>query len=198
MALYSSHTDIQLLELLRNGDEGAFTEVYNRYHKPIYAYLIDFVKIPSLAEDLVHEVFMKIWEIRDHLEVKRSFSAYLYRVSHNKALDALRRIASDKILRREVLHWIDPHLPESDHAVSHIRRYERLLEEAVAALPSQRQKVFILCREEGKTYDEAAETLGISRNTVKEHMVQSLRFLRHYFHEKGELTILLLLIGKLF
>lgn len=198
MALYSSHTDAQLLGLLKTGDGGAFTEIYNRYHQPIYVYLIDFVKVPSLAEDLVHEVFMKIWEIRTRLEIKRSFSAYIYRISHNKALDALRKIASDQALRKEVLQWIDPHLPESDYAAIHTRRYERLLEEAVATLPAQRQKVFILCREEGKTYDEAASALGISRNTVKEHMVQSLRFLRHYFYEKGKLTLILLLVEKLF
>ena len=197
MALYSSQTDEQLLLLLRNSSEAAFTEIYNRYHRAIYAYLNNFVKIPQLSEDLVHEVFIKIWEIRERMEITTSFSAYLYRICHNKALDALKKIAVDQQLRDEVAQWLEPQFPEFG-AISRTKQYEQLLETALTLLPPQRQKVFILCREKGKTYNQAAEALGISRNTVKEHMVQSFRFLRHYFSENGETILILILVGEIF
>lgn len=187
-----------LLSQLKMGDETAFTELYNQYHQAIYAYLLDFVKAPQLAEDLAHEVFMKIWEIRENLIINTSFSAYLYRISHNKAIDALKKISRDEELRKEVFKWLKLDLQEFNKVANPVMHYEQLYIEAVLSLAPQRQKVFILCREKGKTYDEASIELGISRNTVKDHMVQSLRFLRHYLTEKGELAIIVILINTIF
>lgn len=191
-----SHTEARLLEELKNGSEAAFTQLYDRYHRGIYTYLLGFVKLPPLAEDLVHEVFMKIWEARDRIVIATSFSAYLYRISHNKAIDALKKIAKDTALQKEVLEWMDPRIAEPEN--ERFNRYEALYHDAVAALTPQRQKIFILCKEKGKTYEEAAVELGISRNTVKEHMVQSLRFLRAYFAEKEQLTLLIVALGGFF
>jgi RNA polymerase sigma-70 factor (ECF subfamily) len=181
---------------LKNGSEAAFTQIYDRYHRGIYAYLLGFVKAPHLAEDLVHEVFMKIWEARERIEITTSLSAYLYRISHNKAIDALKKIAKDASLRKEVLEWMDPRITEPGN--ESLNHYEELYRNAIAALTPQRQKIFILCKEKGKTYEEAATELGISRNTVKEHMVQSLRFLRTYFAERGQLTLMILALGRFF
>ncbi len=191
-----SHTEARLLNELKKGSEAAFTQLYDRYHRGIYAYLLGFVKLPPLAEDLVHEVFMKIWEARERMEITTSFSAYLYRISHNKAIDALKKIAKDAMLRQEVLEWMDPCITEPGN--DRLNRYEALYHDAVAALTPQRQKIFILCKEKGKTYEEAALELGISRNTVKEHMVQSLRFLRAYFAEREQLTLLIVALGGFF
>ncbi len=193
---HACHTEPRLLNDLKNGSEAAFTQIYDRYHRGIYAYLLDFVKVPQLAEDLVHEVFMKIWEARERIEITTSLSAYLYRISHNKAIDALKKIAKDATLRKEVLEWMDPRITEPGN--ERLNHYEELYRNAIAALTPQRQKIFILCKEKGKTYEEAATELGISRNTVKEHMVQSLRFLRTYFAERGQLTLMILALGRFF
>lgn len=190
------YNDQDLLEELKAGNETAFTELYQQYHAAIYFYLLDFVKAPQIAEDLVHEVFMKIWEIRQHLVITTSFSAYLYRISHNKAIDMLKKISRDEQLRNEVFKWLEPQLSEFD-TNSKTVKYEQLYMDAVSALAPQRQKVFILCREKGKTYHEAAQELGISRNTVKEHMVQALRFMRNFLSEKGELTILVIVLNNI-
>jgi RNA polymerase sigma-70 factor (family 1) len=189
-----AYTDTQLLELLSGGDETAFTELYNRYHAPLYHYLLHFVKSPNLAEDLVHEVFLKLWTMRDRLQVNSSLSAYLYRICHNMGLDALKKIARDKTLRHEVLEWLRPVTDERDADVA---AQEQLLAAAVAKLPPQRQRVFQLCRLEGKTYEEAARELGISRHTIKEHMVLSLKTLRGYVAEKDKLLLALLLVQAL-
>ena len=192
------HTELQLLDQLKQGSEAAFTDLYNRYHRGIYMYLLDFVKLPQLAEDLVHEVFMKLWEARERITITTSFSAYLYRISRNKGIDALKKIAKDAALRKEILEYTHPGLMAFEAESKMLSRYEELYRSAVAALTPQRQKIFILCKEKGKTYEEAAMELGISRNTVKEHMVHSLRFLRNYFAERGQLTLVAIVFGNFF
>ena len=66
---YSTYSDSELLVFLRTGDKKAFEEIYNRYHKPVYRYLVSLVKIPEIAEDLVHEIFVKLWDIREKLVI---------------------------------------------------------------------------------------------------------------------------------
>ncbi|MCO5235242.1 MAG: RNA polymerase sigma-70 factor [Chitinophagaceae bacterium] len=190
------HTELQLLDQLKKGSEAAFTDIYNRYHKGIYLYLLDFVKLPQMAEDLVHEVFMKLWEARARITITTSFSAYLYRISRNKAIDALKKISKDAALRKEVLRWMDPGIMEPEN--ERLNHYGELYRNAIAGLTPQRRKIFILCKEKGKSYEEAATELGISRNTVKEHMVHSLRFLRTYFAEKGRLPLMFIVLNSFF
>ncbi|MEP7257803.1 MAG: RNA polymerase sigma-70 factor [Flavitalea sp.] len=194
----NNYNEEALLERLKAGDEAAFTEVYNRYHRGIFAYVLDFVKVSEMAEDLTHEVFMKIWEVREHLTINSSFSGYLYRVSHNKAIDALKKMAKDKALHTEAFTWTKSRLQEFNKDKEQARRYEDLYLEAVSVLPPQRQKIFILCREQGKTYEEAATELGISRNTAKQHMILAMRFLRNYLIEKGALMAPMIIFEIIF
>lgn len=198
MLLYSTYTDEQLFQLLQSGDQKVFEAIYERYHKPVYAYLLGFVKDNALAEDLTHEVFMKIWDIRGQVTLHTSFSSYLFRICHNKAINTLEKIASDNKLRNRVmLHLQTISSPEIQDA-GKLKEYDQLLENALESLPPQRRKVFQLCREEGKTYDETASQLGISRNTVKEHMVKAQKALRSFLDEKGEIAFLLLVIANYF
>lgn len=192
-------SDSELVDRLKQGDNTAFTQLYDQYHRAVYFYILDYVKAPQVAEDLVHDVFMKIWEIREGLTITTSFSSYLYRICHNKAIDALQKIAKDEKLRQEVLQWIEPQLQEKERNLQEHRAvyYERIYQEAISALSPQRQRVFLLCREQGKTYEEAAAELGISRNTVKEHMGEALHFLRNYLLKKGELAFVMIILGKI-
>jgi len=198
MFLYSTYTDEQLFQLLQSGDQKVFEVIYERYHKQVYAYLLGFVKDNTLAEDLTHEVFMKIWDIRGQVELHTSFSSYLFRICHNKAINALEKIAADMKLRNKVLLHLQSLSSAHVQDAGKLKEYDQLLENALETLPPQRRKVFQLCREEGKTYDETASQLGISRNTVKEHMVKAQKALRSFLDEKGEIAFLLLVIANYF
>ncbi len=196
MSRYGTYSDEQLFQLLQSEGEKVFAVIYERYHKQVYAYLLGFVKDNTLAEDLTHEVFMKIWDIRAQVQLHASFSSYLFRICHNKAVNALEKIASDNKLRNRVMLHLQT---LSAHDVQHnrnLQQYEQLLENALDILPPQRRKVFQLCREEGKTYDETAAQLGISRNTVKEHMVKAQKALRSFLDEKGEIAFFLLVLAN--
>lgn len=198
MAQYSQYSDEQLFQLLQDGGEKVFEIIYERYHKPVYAYLMGFLKDGTMVEELTHEVFMKIWEIRGQVQLHTSFSSYLFRICHNKAINALQKIAVDNKLRDRVLLHLQAQSSPEIPASGSLEEYDRLLEDALESLPPQRRKVFLLCREEGKTYDETAAQLGISRNTVKEHMVKAQKALRNFLDEKGEMAFILILLTDLF
>lgn len=187
-----------LLAALARGDEAAFTAIYQRYHPLIYTYALGFLKLPELAEDLVHEVFMKIWTMRDQIAIQSSLSAYLYRACRNHAINSLQRIAADRELRQAVIRRLEAQLDDDLSEAARLQHYEDLLNQSLAAMPSQRRRVYELCRRQGMSYDEAAAVLGISRNTVKEHVAKALRFLRKDLLSRRDLVLLIVLLEKLF
>lgn len=186
----------ELLKLLALGDQQAFTAIYLHYHGGIYNYLLKFTKNPKLTEDLVHDVFLKIWEVREQLDIKSSFSAYLYRFARNIAITQLNRIALYSTIRDEVLHRVS--LNMNDQALMDAvesRQYEELLQKAIINLPVQRREAFILCRQQGKTYEEAAALMNISRNTLKQHLALAVKSIKAYLLEYGDISLLMLLVS---
>jgi RNA polymerase sigma-70 factor (family 1) len=188
----------ELLSALAVGSEAAFTAIYNRHHQAMYNYILRFVKVPQLTEDLVHEIFIKIWETRATLHITKDFSAYLFRICHNKAMDELKKIAADRSLRQLVIYWMTPAHFTDNTVLSKMQDYEQLARKAIDSLPPRRREVFLLCTEGGKTYDQAAKALGISRNTVKEHMVHASRALRKYLIETGQMMVIIAFVKNIF
>ncbi|PVD51638.1 hypothetical protein DC498_14555 [Terrimonas sp.] len=189
----NNQDDSLLIQRLRQNDAAAYIELYNRYHSKMYSWLIRFVKLPEMAEDIIQETFLKIWEIRHRLQPQQSFPAYLYRISRNKAFKLLKKISRDENLRGRVLvrSAIELNDPEKDFQW---QQYQQLLDNAVSRLPVQRQRVYRLCRQNNKTYDEVANELGISRNTVKEHMMKAVQDLRQYFYRYDKVILMTFLI----
>jgi RNA polymerase sigma-70 factor (ECF subfamily) len=182
-----------LLQQLRQGNVDAYLQLYDRYHTLVYGWVLRFVKVPAYAEDIVQDVFMKIWEVRSDLNPEQSFPAYLYKISRNKTFTFLKKNASDEKTRLQLMQRLSE-LTESPYHQALWNQYQQILALAITQLPYQRQRVFTLCRQEGKTYDEAAQELGISRNTVKEHMVMALKDIKAYFYRHGDLSLALLLL----
>jgi RNA polymerase sigma-70 factor (ECF subfamily) len=179
----------EVLLRMKQGDESAFTTIYRHYHSSLYVYLLRFCKIPSLAEDLVHDVFLKVWEIRDRINPELSFTGYLYRIARNHVIKTIDKLATDQVLREQLLSQLDEPADAHPEQLVRAKEYDRLFREALAHMPPQRLKVFTLCRQEGKSYEEAAEILGVSRNAIKKHMVLSMRFIYDYVHRYGDILL---------
>lgn len=184
--------EADLLRRLKLGDTDAYMQLYQHYHPALYVYVIRFIKVPQLAEDALQEVFIKIWEIRERINPELSFSAYLYRISRNHVFKQLKKIAADEDLRMRAMLALANTVEDTDTRVRW-QQYEALLKMSIDQLPTQRKKVFELCRQQGKTYDEVAAELGISRNTVKEHMVMAVKSIKEYFTRHGDITLVMLL-----
>lgn len=194
--IHPHNNEPELLKLLALGNKEAFTALYMQYHGGIYNYLLKFTKNPNLAEDLVHDVFLKIWEIRAQLEIRSSFSSYLYRFARNAAITQLNRISLYDTIRDEVIHRSS--LGINDQTLMNAveaKQYEALLQQAIASLPAQRREAFILCRQQGKSYEEAAALMNISRNTLKQHLSLAVKSIKEYLLEFGNISLLLLLVS---
>lgn len=189
--------DRELVIRMKQGDEAAFTAIYRQFHPSLYVYMLRFCKMPSLAEDLVHDVFLRIWEIRERINPDLPFIGYLYRIARNHTFKTLQKLATDRVLREQLLRHIEAKEAEQPEEVVKAKEYDRLFHEALNHMPAQRLNVFRLCRQEGRSYDEAAAILGISRNAVKKHMVLSMRFIQNYVFRYGDVLLALYVSGKI-
>lgn len=169
----------------------------------MYRYLLSLIKIPDLSEDLVQDIFIRIWDARQRLEIKQQFRSYIFRVCHNQAIDMNREVAS----RQHLLDQLEYHyqvMPALEsYSEQELQRYDTLVEEALGTLTPQRRKVYELCRKEKKSYEEVARELGISINTVKTHVSKTLSLLRSYIKDSlirknMSISLIALLLQKFF
>jgi len=152
--------------------------------------------MPELAEDVIHDVFLKLWEIREQLKPEFGIVGYLYKISRNQVFKLIKKISAEAELRNKVIGIIEEQCIETE-ANLQWNEYAQLLGGAIDQLPPQCKKVFNLCRQEGKTYDEAALILGISKHTVKEHMMAAMKNIKKYFRQNADIVFSLLIIELL-
>jgi RNA polymerase sigma-70 factor (family 1) len=177
MTKLESLSDIELQQLLINDDYRAFTILYGRYSVAIHQFLLKILKSVALTEDIVQEVFIKIWINRKLLSRIKTFRAYLFIAARNRALDSLKAAFRSDVAMGEVIHnFVICRSTTEEDLLS--KEYLNFLNTVLASLPERSREIFSLCREQGKSYEEVAGILGISRNAVKNHMVYSLKVLR--------------------
>jgi RNA polymerase sigma-70 factor (ECF subfamily) len=158
-------------------------------------YIAAFIKSDQVAEELVMDVFMKIWLGRDVVMNIENLDAFLFRVAKNKAIDFLRSAARDSGLSQLLHERIDMMAGERSDAGLLMREYEEKLREAIDLLSPQRKKVYLISREEELTHNEIAECLGISRNTVNNHIVMARQFIRDYLIRNMDIATILALLS---
>lgn len=168
-------TDPELLQALRSGDPEALSRLMDRLWGPLVGYAFKLLSDSSDAQDVVQEAFVRLWCRRDSLRDDGSLKALLYTTVRNACLDQLRTHR-----RRRSLLSADPPTshPPTPYEDVHGAELHRLAAGAVARLPEKRQEVFRLVREQGLSYRETAVVLGLSEQTVANHMSLALADLR--------------------
>ncbi len=174
---YEEKTLLTRLAAAETDATDAFAALFAHYQPDINTFLLRFVKSPELAEDLAQEVFLKIWEHRQNLNEIQSFRAYLFITARNHTLTTLRKAARTQTAMGEITKHA---LANRDNSGDHIllKEYGQYLRDLLTTLPPRSREVFKLCREQNLSYDEVARQLGVSRNSVKNHMVLSMKILR--------------------
>ncbi|MBO9619861.1 MAG: RNA polymerase sigma-70 factor [Niabella sp.] len=190
--------DDRLLAQLKNGETKAFAAIYNKYHQQLYSYILYFIKDRQFAEDVLQEVFVKIWKHRERINPQLSFNSYIYRIARNAVLNRMRSMAYEKVIE----YAGDEQFSYSNNEDAFLwKQYSALFREAVEHLSEQRKKVFQLCREEKKTYANVSQELGIATSTVQDHMVKAIRFIKDYVTKRTGLQLdlfILILLTHLF
>lgn len=182
-------SDKDLLLLIQKDDKVAFYNIYERYSKRLYGFVIRYIKLEVDAEEIVQEVFVKIWEARNSIDVYSSFEYFLFTVAYNATMSLLRKRSSEKkyLDHLKAIQINDaPDLIDEIHFNELTEKVHSLLNE----LTPRQKEIFQLSREEGLTHDEIAKKLDISVNTVKKHMVNTLAFLRAHIDNSHLINLL--------
>jgi len=168
----------ELLVRLRQGDYQAFEQVHNQYAKLLAYKLSKLIKIPEVVQELHQDVFMRLWDARWQIKEDTNLKPYLYTIARNLAIDFYRKAAKQKGLERQLAQHISLSYDHIEPLLSS-KETEAVLDQLIEMLPSQRQKVFRMIKQQGKTYEETSVQLGVSINTVKDHMRKSTDFLKN-------------------
>lgn len=198
MGTKAIYNEGEVLRLLKQGSELAFAQLFDHYRPRIYRTARRFLKSTELAEEIVQEVFLKVWLKRETLHQVESLDAFLYTMARNLTFDALRKLSTESIAKQQLALAAE----ESDNITDltlQENQYTELLEQAVAQLSPQQKQVFQLAKVEGLTHEAIAERLNISRLTVKTHMAKALQSIRsHLQPHLGTLVFLPFVFYKIF
>ncbi|MFD1630280.1 RNA polymerase sigma factor [Pseudopedobacter beijingensis] len=177
MNTYSSYSDKELFDLLKNGNRNAFAEIYDRYWALLYKHAYRLIKDQDLAQDVVQEVFVSLWDKIKAIDLQFSISSYLYTAVRNKVLNLIQR---DKVKNNYIESLAN--FVASSEAITDYRLREGLLKEKiekeVAALPSKMRQVFEMSRIQNMSHKQIAEELNLSDKTVKKQMSNAIKILR--------------------
>lgn len=190
---FFEETELQhVLLQLKQGYEPAFNSLYLTYSKAIYKKINRIVKDESVADELLQDLFLKIWEKRESINTDQSFTAFIYTVANNLVYDYLRKVSKDKRLHsRLLINAVDYYLHTEELLIE--KETAKIIDAAIGQLSESRRNVFKLCKIEGKTYQEAATILGITVATVNSHMVNSIKSIKAYLYKNQEIGLFMVI-----
>ncbi len=189
---YSVENKKKLILGIQSGNEAAYKVVYFHYYEPLCIYVLSFTSHRTIAEDVVQDVFLKLWAKRESLRLDGSLNGYLYRLTYNTFIDVYRENkqldVELQLFKRESLAEL---IEENDEQFQ-----QRLgkVQKAIDELPPRCKEIFILCKQRGMRYKEIAKKMGVSLKTVENQMGKALSLIRKKV--KSKLVTLLFLLQR--
>jgi RNA polymerase sigma-70 factor (family 1) len=179
---------ISILLKVAAGNENAFAQLFKNHYHLLGNFIMHITESEILTQEIVQDVFLKIWLNRSSLKEIDCFKAYLMVVARNHTFNCLKQIARENNRKKE---WVNSvlRLASDENEKGDTIDSGQLIEEGVALLPPQQQKVYILSRIDGLKHQQIASELNISLETVKKHMVLALRFLKNHLRRNIGLFI---------
>ena len=184
-----SPTDRDLMVGISAGDEQAFESLFRLYYQALCLYAKKIVIELETAEELVQDIFLKLWEKREHLEVHSGIKAYLYKSVYNKCLDHLKHLQVQEKYLKEARSNYQPTVYSDEVERSEL---ETKIFQSVETLPVKTREIFEMNRFQGLKYREIADKLQISVKTVESHMGKALKTLYQDLQEFLSLIIFVL------
>jgi len=177
------------LAALKNDDIKAFDNLFEEYGKRLYHFAYGYLKSKDDAEEIVQEVFLKVWRNRKQLKPDLSFKAYIFKIAYHQILEILKQINRRQAYRYEI---IDESIFFNDDTNTRLN-YQMLLEKVeslIQKLPSRQKEILLKRKKEGIPVKEIATQLGVSPKTVENHLTQALKSIKKDLGEE-ELSALL-------
>jgi RNA polymerase sigma-70 factor (ECF subfamily) len=167
----------KIVESLKSGDFEAFDQLFWCYHKRLYHFALSILKNKEDARDVVQEAFLRIWKNKENLDQQSSFQSFLFTISYNIIVDMMRKKVNDRNFRNKLFRNSTSRESPVDKEVE-FKELNAIYRNAIEELPAQRKKIYRLHKFEHLKYEEIAEKLDISVNTVKSQMNKALTYIR--------------------
>lgn len=190
----AKYEEDKLISLLAEDSQYAFQLIYDRHRNRVYQTAIKYLKSPQLAQEVVQDVFLKLWFERRQLYRFSPLEAWIFTVARNNILNRLKRLAVEwKALNRLSVAETEAELSTAYKLED--AQYRELLQEVLNELPAQQRQVFDLARQEKMSYADIGQKLSLSPLTVKTHMARALQHIRRSLRRKGvEIPLLFLFL----
>lgn len=195
MSKYDGFSDRELIALLQKNDEGALRAIYDIHIRQLHYFVLKTAKSRELAEDIVQDVFIKVWDNRLHIDPTLPFKPYLYTLAKRHLLNLLKRIQHESGIIEEIRKYTSAIENTTDLELD-FEESNMLINEAISKLPAQCRTVFLKCKIQGLSYRQAAEELGITEGTVNSQMVKALKNIRAYINLRNSIGVLLICLSK--
>jgi len=187
--LLSSLSDTALIELLHQDSTAAFETLYIRYKNKLQVFCLFMLKSPTVAQDVVQEVFIKVWTMRRTLNTEQSFANFVYTLAKNQSLNELRSAKRKETMEDMITYQEESNQAESVETKLIIKEYQELLDAAISQLPEHKRRIYSMSRNEGLSHKEIAAILQISPHTVQSHISDSLRSISEYFFKNADMEL---------
>ncbi|MGM8362919.1 RNA polymerase sigma factor [Flavobacterium sp. ARAG 55.4] len=186
--IYSDNT--QLIQALKSGNPKAYTFLVNTYHHKLCVYAYSFTHDPNLSEDIVQNVFMRIWKKRENLKDDFAINSFLYKSVYNEFIDQYRSQKTVYPLEKKYIDALNEIVEnEEDHS---LERVISLVKKEIQNLPPKCREIFLLSKEEGLTNIEIAEYKNLSIKSVEAHITKAFSILRNSLGEKANIYLFLM------
>ncbi len=189
MKLFENISDAELALRINAGEKNAYQELFERYAPRIYQFSLSYLKNSADSEELVQDVFLKIWEKRETLDHSKNIKAFIFKVAVNTIYDFIRHKNIENAFSDFARANFETNSNNTWHTVIFDEMQENL-QKLLAQLPEQQQKIFQLSKEEGLSSEEIAAKLNLSKRTVENHLYRAISFLKENFKRDSFISML--------
>jgi RNA polymerase sigma-70 factor, ECF subfamily len=183
-------SNTELVTLLKKGDMAGFDAIYNKYCHKLHQFVLMYLKQKEDAEEIVQEVFIKIWQSKNKIDVYASFESFLFTIAYNATMSLLRKRMSET-KSREYLKSLQQ-VSSAEQVLDEIqyKDLKQKVESLLKQLTPRQEEIYRLSREKGLTHEDIARKLNISESTVNNHLVKTIKFLKSHIDSGLAVNIL--------
>ena len=187
------HSDRELADKIKSGQLHAFDQLYERYSQNLYRFARSLLKTHEDAEEVVQEVFFRVWNKRKDLSGRKSFQSFLFTIAYNVVIDQLRKRVKDQKYAQFLIYQAQRNFSKSGDNLEY-EDLKKQVEKAIHDLPEQRKQIYLMSREEGLSHKEIALRKSIKVKTVENHINLALRHIRKRLGRKDINIVLFLFL----
>ena len=189
----TGNEDTELLQGLKSGDAKSFRALFKKYSKRLFFVAFQYLNDKDESEEIVQEVFLKIWINRQNINPELQFVPYIKTIAKNLIINKAKRKLLETTYIKSLENGDHNYISETENH-THFQEIQELINQQIDHFPTRRKEVFILSREKGLSIKEIAERLGISESTVENHINKAIKDLKKQLQNTGYLNIILFLL----